>query len=151
MRNQEANWKKRRLQSAFTLTEVVMAMAISALVIGGIIAGYTMSSQRAEWSSYSLAAHSLAMQRLEQTRACKWDPQGWPQVDELVSTNFPVRVDVLDLPISGTNVVYATNTTTITTITTNPPLKMIRVDCKWMFLSRGPFTNTVATYRTADQ
>ncbi len=128
-----------------------MSMAVSALTIGGIIAGYTLSARRAEWSAYSLAANSLAMQRLEQTRACKWDPQGWPLIDELVSSNFPVHVDVLDIPISGTNVVYATNTTTITYLSTNTPLKMIRVDCAWMFLSRGPFTNTVVTYRTSDQ
>ncbi|MSU20294.1 MAG: hypothetical protein EXS30_02740 [Pedosphaera sp.] len=146
-------WSPKQILSlrAFTLAEVVMAMAISALVIGGIIAGYTMSAQRAEWSSYSLAAHSIAMQRLEQTRAAKWDPQGWPQIDELVSSNFPARVEVLDIPISGTNVVYATNITTITSMSATPPLKMIRVDCSWMFLSRGPFTNTVATYRTSDQ
>lgn len=137
--------------SAFTLMEVVMSMAVSALTIGGIIAGYTMSARKAEWSAYSLAAHSLAMQRLEQTRAAKWDPQGWPVIDELVSSNFPVRIDVLDIPISGTNLVYATNTTTISSLSANPPLKMIRVDCAWMFLSRGPFTNTVVTYRTADQ
>jgi hypothetical protein len=128
-----------------------MAMAVSALTIGGIIAGYTMATRRAEWSAYSLAGHSLAMQKLEQTRAAKWDPQGWPAVDELVSTNFPVQIDVLDIPISGTNVVYATNTTTITTLSTSPPLKMIRVDCTWKFLSRGPFTNTIVTYRSADQ
>ncbi len=136
---------------AFTLTEVVMAMAISALTIGGIIAGYTMSTRRAEWSAYSLAAQSLAMQRSEQARAAKWDPQAWPPVDELVSSNFPVRIEVLDIPISGTNVVYATNRTAITTLSANPPLRMIQVDCTWMFLSRGPFTNTVVTYRTGDQ
>ena len=131
--------------------EVVISLSISALTIGAVVTGYTLSTRRAEWSAYSLAAHSLAIQRLEQTRAAKWDPSGWPQVDELVSSNFPVRVEVLDIPISGTNLVCATNSTTITLLSAQPPLKMIRVDCAWMFLSRGPFTNSVATYRTSDQ
>ncbi|MDA1273958.1 MAG: hypothetical protein O2960_07890 [Verrucomicrobia bacterium] len=138
-------------RSAFTLVEVIMSISIAALTIGGIIAGYTLSARWAEWSSYSLAAHSLAMQKLEQARSAKWDPQGWPAIDELVSSNFPVQIDVLDIPISGTNLVYATNTTTITTLSSGPDLKMIRVDCTWMFVSRGPFTNTVMTYRTGDQ
>ncbi|MBI4663658.1 MAG: type II secretion system protein [Verrucomicrobia bacterium] len=136
---------------AFTLMEVVISLSISAMMVGAVITGYTLSTRRAEWSAYSLAAHSLAMQRLEQARAAKWDPNGWPSVDELVSSNFPVQVEVLDIPISGTNLVSATNLTTISTLSTAPPLKMIRVDCVWMFLSRGPFTNTVVTYRTADQ
>ena len=140
-----------RRSSGFTLMEVVISLSISAITIGATITGYTLSTRRAEWSAYSLAAHSLAMQRLEQTRAAKWDPNGWPTADELISSNFPVRQEVLDIPISGTNLVYATNFTTITTLSTTPPLKMIRVDCTWMFLSRGPFTNSVVTYRTADQ
>jgi len=143
--------KKGPAALAFTLMEVVISLAISAITIGAILTGYTLATKRAEWSAYSLAAQSLAMQRLEQTRAAKWDPNGWPPVDELVSSNFPVRQEVLDIPISGTNLVYATNFTSITMLSSSPPLKMIRVDCTWMFISRGPFTNTVATYRTADQ
>lgn len=40
--------------------EVAMAMAIAGLVLGGIILGYVQILQRAKWSAYSLAAHSLA-------------------------------------------------------------------------------------------
>lgn len=138
-------------REGFTLAEVVISMAIASLAISGVIYGYVMTAQRAEWSSYSLAAQSLALQRIEQARACKWDPAGYPPVDELVSSNFGVVVDILDIPMSGTNVVYATNYTTITTVTANPPLRMIRVDCCWMFQKRGAFTNTVATYRGPDQ
>lgn len=138
-------------RKAFTLMEVVISMAIAGLTIGGIISGYILSLRRAEWSAYSLAAHSLAMQRLEQTRAAKWDPQAYPAVDELVAANFPLRIEVLDIPISGTNKVYATNVTTISLLSSSPPLKMIRVDCSWMFQSKGPFTNTLITYRTSDQ
>jgi hypothetical protein len=138
-------------RAAFTLAEVVITTGIAAITLGGSIYGYVTAAHRAEWAAYSLAAHSLAMQRVEQCRAAKWDPLGYPPVDELVATNFPIEINVLDIPISKTNIVNATNFTTITTINANPPLKMIRVDCTWAFLKRGPFTNTVVTYRAADQ
>jgi len=126
-------------------------MAITAVALSGIIYGYISSAQRAEWSAYSLAAHSFAMQRLEQTRAAKWDPQAWPQVDELVATNFPDQVNILDIPVQLTNAVYATNFTLIRDVSTSPALKSIRVECVWRFMERGLFTNTIVTYRAPDQ
>jgi len=51
---------RRRSRKGFTLVEVAMAMAIAGLVLGGIILGYVQILQRAKWSAYSLAAHSLA-------------------------------------------------------------------------------------------
>ena len=72
VKNQIKSSGIRRFQ-AFTLIEVLISTAIAALSIGGVIYGYTMSAQRAEWSAYSLAAHGLAMKYLEQTRSCKWD------------------------------------------------------------------------------
>jgi type II secretory pathway pseudopilin PulG len=140
-----------RSRCAFTLVEVVTATAIGSLAFGGIIYGYLLCAQRAEWAAFSLAAQSLASMRLEQARACKWDPRGWPPVDELVTENFPERAEVLDVPVAGTNTVYATNTVTITQVSTTPPLKVIRVDCTWRFYRRGLFTNTVVTYRAPDQ
>lgn len=142
---------KGRTLAAFSLPEVLVAIAITSIGLTGIIYGYVSSSARAEWSAYSLAAHSLAMQRLEQTRACKWDMQAWPMVDELVSSNFPVQINILDIPISGSNVVYATNFTVIRDVTVNPPCKLIKVDCVWRFMDRGLFTNTIVTYRAPDQ
>jgi type II secretory pathway pseudopilin PulG len=144
---------QRRKPRGFTLAEIVIATALSAMTIGASIYGYIMSAKRAEWSGYSLAAQSLAVQKLEQARACKWDPMATPpfNVDLLVSTNFPMETNILDIPITGTNIVWATNFTTITTIQTNPWLKMIRVDCVWNFNGKGPFTNTIATYRGPDQ
>ena len=147
---QPAGLSLRRRAAAFTLVEVTIAMSIAALSLGAIVNGYVISAQRAEWSAYSLAAHSLAMQGVEQARAAKWDLDGNPPVDELVIGNFPQRINTLDIPRSGTNIVYATNFTTITTISTAPQLKLVQVDCVWKFLSRGPFTNTVTTYRTVD-
>ena len=142
-----------RSQRAFTLAEVIIAMAITALSLSGVVVGYILAAQRAEWSAYSLAAQSLATQRLEQARAAKWDPRASPAVDELTVTNFPtVPTNILDIPINSTNYVYATNFTTITTIPNGgSTLKMIRVDCVWSLQKRGPFTNTIITYRSPDQ
>ena len=144
--------KSRSTKAAgFTLAEVVIASALAAMSMAGIIYGYIQSAKFAEFTSYSLAAQSMAMQRVEQCRASKWDPLGYPPVDELVVSNFAAQVNILDLPISGSNIVYATNFTVITTLATNPPLKMIRVDCVWPFLGRGLFTNSTLTYRAPDQ
>lgn len=140
-----------RSSAGFSLAEVVMAVGITVLVFAGGVLGYVQSAQQAEWSAYSLAANSLAQQRLEQTRAAKWDTQASPPIDNLVATNFPSRVDVLDVPIAGTNIVYATNITTISNLSANPPVKMVRVDCIWRFWNRGVYTNTVVTYRAPDQ
>lgn len=137
--------------AGFTLPELVIATAIAAISLSGVIYGYILSSQSAEWSAYNLAANSLAIQRLEQTRSAKWDRQASPPVDDVVPTNFPVVVEILDIPITKTNVVFATNLTTISTVSTLPPLKMIRVDCSWLFTSGRVFTNTVVTYRAPDQ
>ncbi len=134
----------------FALEDVVMSIGIAAISMGGIVSGYVFAAQQAEWSVFSTAGQSLAIQRLEQTRAAKWDASSYPPVDELVSSNFPVAVADLNVPNTGTNTFKATNTTTITSISTNPPLKLIRVDCTWRCLGRGPFTNTVVSYRGPD-
>ena len=128
-----------RVQSgarAFTLAEVVMAVAITTVVFGGIVTSYIQSGRRAEWSGYSLAAHALAIQQLEQARSAKWDVQSTPVVDEI--TNIArVTSAILDLPISGTNVVRATNYATVSTvaISTTPlvTVHMVEVDTVWPF------------------
>lgn len=148
MRIEANNFRRRR---AFSLIEAVIASAISALMFGGIIYGYIMSSRNAEWSAYSFAAQSLAMERLEQARSCQWDPEANPPVDELVSSNFPILVSVLDIPRSGSNIVYATNYTVISTISTAPPLRMISVETVWPFSINGRrYTNGIVTYRAPD-
>jgi len=137
-----------------TLVEVLISVMI---IAGGVVAtvnGYIFASARAEWSAHSLAAQSLAIQGQEQVRAAKWDPVDSPPIDEVVQGNFPRVGCILDLPVSGTNAVYATNVTTISLISTNPMLKAIQVDCIWPYLNRGSirwYTNTVVTYRSPDQ
>jgi hypothetical protein len=144
---------QRPREAAFTLAEVVVAIAIVTLAFGGVICGYVITGDRAQWSAYSLAAQSLAMQGVEQARAAKWDPKAWPAVDELGVTNY-TEVDMLDVPVSG-KVVQATNYISVTVVSQDPPLRQLRADCVWSFLngrrSRGPFTNTAITLRTADQ
>lgn len=142
--------------AAFTLVEVVVALAISTILFAGIILSFTQTAYRAEWSSYSLAAQNLALQGLEQARASAWDPLAASPVDKCVQTNFPtVTTNILDVPVSAGRVTYATNTWTIKTITNAAyPLKMIRVDCTWPFVRAGKpvvFTNTVATFRAPNQ
>ena len=144
----------RRNQRAFTLVEVVISLALAVLVYGGILKGYVIITDQAEWSCYSLAAQSLAMQGVEQSRSAEWDPQSWPPTDELGTTNYRT-VEQLDVPISG-NPVFATNYISVSMVNTNPPLRMLRTDCIWYLPSRGvktrgPFTNTVVTLRCSDQ
>jgi len=126
-------------------------MAIAGVMVGGLVNGFLQTAQTAEWSAYSFAAQNQALRGLEQTRAAKWDVYAWPPVDQVVSTNFPIFVDVLDVPRSGGNISYATNITTVTNISSSPPLKLVRVDCIWRFMKRGLYTNTAVTYRAPDQ
>jgi len=142
--------RSRRLR-AFTLTEVVFSLALIGLTAGGIINGYIQSARVTDWQARSLAAESLAMQRVEQCRAAKWDTRSFPVVDQLVSSNFPTLTEQMDLPTVSTNASYATIYTTISTISSSPPLRMMQADCVWQFPGRGLFTNTVVTYRAPDQ
>jgi type II secretory pathway pseudopilin PulG len=133
------------------LEEVLVSIAITGIAIGSIATGYINSAQRAEWAASTAAASSLAQQSIEQARVAKWDTQAYPAVDELVPANFAVVVKALDLPVPGTNVVYATNTTTIATVTGNPFLKMIRSESTWQFMGRRVYTNSIVIYRSPDQ
>lgn len=142
----------RRTASGFTLSEVVISIMLSGILFGGLISGYIFSARRVEWSAHSLAAQSLAVQGIEQARAAQWDAGVWPVVDQLPPTNF-TRVEILDLPASGGQTAYATNFISVTTVSTNPPLREIRVDCVWLFAGRDArlYTNSVVTYRASDQ
>jgi type II secretory pathway pseudopilin PulG len=133
---------------AFTLPEVVISLAIASISVGSIMYGYVISAKRAEWSGYSLNAHTLAMQALERARSARWDPTASPAVDMLTTNNFPRERVLMDMPVTGTNAIYATNYITIATISSSPPVKMIRVDCVWHFMNGRLYTNTVASYRT---
>jgi type II secretory pathway pseudopilin PulG len=142
-----------QLSAGFTLAEVVVAISVATLAFGGVIYGYVLTADRAAWSANSLAAQSLAMQGIEQARGAKWDPKAWPAVDELGVTNY-TQVETLDVPRSG-QPLLATNYISVTFVSQDPPLRQLRADCVWSLVngsrSRGPFTNTAVTLRTADQ
>jgi type II secretory pathway pseudopilin PulG len=136
-----------------TLAEVVVAMAIASLTVLGLVGGYTYSTLGAEKAGLSLAANTRALERLEDTHAAIWNVSGWPVVDQLVATNFPAKLVILDLAGQGAGVTYGTNYTTITQVSVAPPLRRVRVDCVWQFRT-GQFssllTNTVETLRGPD-
>ena len=136
-----------------TLAEVVVAVAISGLMVLGLVGGYISSMVAAEKSGLSLAANTRALERLEDTHGAIWNVSGWPVVDQLVTTNFPPKVVIIDLAGQGTGTTYGTNYTTITQVSLSPQLRRVRVDCAWRFQS-GQFsrllTNTVETLRGPD-
>lgn len=163
------NAPEKRRVAAFTLAEVVMAVAIAAMIFGGIITANVHLTQRAEWTGQSLAAQALAIQQLEQARSAVWDNTlfknemtnlnllGWTY-----NTNTGVgkgySYALLDLPIAGTNYVQATNYVTLTQLTnvTGLPavkLQMLQVETVWRFKAFGGprlHTNTVVTYYAPD-
>jgi hypothetical protein len=135
-----------------TLVEVAIAMGVAGLAIAGVVNGYIFCTQSAAKSALSLAAGARAIERLEQTRAASWHNASSPPVDQLVASNFPPEVVTLDLPASASGIVtYATNYTQISQISTNFPLKRIRVDCVWSFRgSKSLNTNSIETCRAPD-
>src|SRR2546421_11382291 len=102
-----------RQAPAYTLMEVVISLLIISVSLGAILTVYVQSAVRSEWSAYSLAAQMMALDGIEQCRAAKFDPRGSPPTDALVSSNFPVRVDVLDVSTLNNVLTYGTNTITI--------------------------------------
>lgn len=135
----------------FTLIEQMFALLLAGITVSAVVSGFWQSVQQAEWSAHSLAAQSLAQQSMEQARAAKWDPNASPSVDQLQQTNFPVRIEVMDIPSGRGQDLLATNRTTIRVISEHPPLRMIEVECTWRFGNRKVYTNTIATYRAPDQ
>jgi hypothetical protein len=116
-----------------------------------------------------LAAQALAIQQLEQARSAVWDNS--VSKNEMTNLNllnwtYNAATGVgkgyswanLDLPISGTNYIQATNYVTVTLLTnvTGLPaikLQMVQVDTVWRFLAFGGtrlYTNSIATYYAPD-
>jgi prepilin-type N-terminal cleavage/methylation domain-containing protein len=157
-----------RKKAGFTLVEVVMAIAIVALVFAGIINAYIQSGLRLEWTGYSLAAQSLAIETIEQARSCVWDPAETPPVNEVTNLNLMgmsfntnsltwsgYSTNILDVPYESSNYVVATNLVSITTvnISSNAQVEVVTVQTVWPFFIRAQnlfFTNTVATIISPD-
>jgi prepilin-type N-terminal cleavage/methylation domain-containing protein len=152
MTTNQFNGRVRQLpESGMTLVEVVVAMAITGLAIGGILNGYNYCTNSSQKAALFLAANARAMERLEETRSAKWDTASWPAVDHLVATNFPSKVVTLDKSGVGGAILPATIQTTIAPVSSNPPLKRIRVDCIWKYRGVELITNTVESFRAPDQ
>ena len=134
-----------------TLAEVLIALAISGLMVAAIVYGYGYSINSAESFSLSLEANAQASEQIEEIRCAPWDSTSSPVIDQVVASNFPARIVTLDLAGSGSGVTYATNFIQITVISSNPPLKRIRVDCVWAFKNSQLMTNTIETCRAPDQ
>ena len=140
--------------AAFTLVEVVISTVIIMLVFGAIIGGSIQTSYRAEWTGYSLAAQAAAVQQLELAKCAVWDPLQTPVKDEIIALPTITTV-LLDLPVTGTNTVYATNYTTITLLSISGGYSnyLVKVDTVWPFRWKNQvayFTNTVADYYAPD-
>ena len=148
-----------------TLPEVLIAIVVLTVVMGGVLMGYVQANRMAEFSSQSLAATSYALQGMERMRAAQWN------AEMIATTNgpgtsdvLPLRVqadgsysystneiDVLDVPSTGYQI-PVTNYLTVTQIYTNPSLRQILSQVVWTFpLTGQPFTNSVVTLRAPDQ
>ena len=137
--------------AGIAVTEVIMSMGVAAVAVGCIISGYLLAAKAAELSASSAAVQWSVIQAMERTRSARWEPLAATPIDELVQTNFPTSVIALDILLNKKKVAYATNKTTITSLTGYPTLRMIRVESTWASSARGPFTNSLTTYRSADR
>jgi prepilin-type N-terminal cleavage/methylation domain-containing protein len=140
-----------RQEHGFTLEEVIISIAITGISISATVSGYYYSSLRIEWSAHSMAAQSQVLRRMEQVQAAQWNPSANSPVDELTNTNFPTVIGPLELPVVATNTVSSTLVTSIQSISSNPPLKMIKVECSWEFLNGNTYTNSLVSLRNPDQ
>ena len=151
-----------------------MALAIIIMVLGGVLVSYTQTSQQAEWSGYSLAAQAAGIQQLEQARAGVWDAyQGKNDLTNLSLLNWKYdstnkicsgyTTMILDVPISGSNYVVATNFVKIKMVNLNGvttpsiQVQMVTVDTVWPFIGRFGtnwcvrlYTNHAAIYCATD-
>ncbi len=137
-------------RAAFTLAELLISIALLAMVMAGVIYGYAQANRIAEWSSMSQAAQSYALQGLEQVRSAKWDLWANPTVDLMPApTNF-TQSDIMDVPVTGAPF-YVTNYIKLIQISTSPQVREVWSQCIWKFpLTGQSFTNTVITYRAPD-
>ena len=165
--------RAKRQQTGFTLVEVVMALAIVGLVFAGILNAYIQTGLRLEWTGYSLAAQSLAVESIEQARSSLWDPAENPPVNEITNltlngmtsaTNTSGQqywqgwsTNILDIPYVSGNYVVATNIVTITmknvSTYTNVQVEVVQVQTIWPFFIRAQhlfFTNTISTIISPD-
>jgi prepilin-type N-terminal cleavage/methylation domain-containing protein len=125
--------------AAFTLIEVVVAMAISALLMAGSFTGFNLAGRQVQYSACNLAANTMAMGEIEKFLAdTPTQLLGLP-----TSGTQPTN---LCLPVSESNIVSCTNFYTISDVSSSPPYAMIEMQCIWNN-GFGSCTNTVTVLR----
>ncbi len=143
--------RNRRSLAGFALEEVVVALSIVGITTSAAISGYVHVGKRSDWASRSLAADTAAIRRMEQIRVARWDTLAASATDQVVEANFPPTELALDIPQKDSVPVRGTLRTTIQQISSNPPLKMVQVDCVWASLDGRSFTNKLISYRAPNQ
>lgn len=131
-------------ETAFTLMEIMMTAGISSIIIAGILFGFIVSARNLEWTATSLQAHAGVIERLEQTYSVTYKPQPPNPIDNLISANFPATTNRY---IQGTNYTYISDN--INQGVTNQFMKMVRVDCVWVFHGKL-YTNSASMLRAPD-
>jgi len=134
-----------------TLVEVVVALAITGLTVGGIVSGYIYCTTSAVKAELFQSANAKAMERIEEARSARWDTSSYPATNQLIAANFPDEVVTLDLTGTNAGGTSATIQTYISQISTNPPFTKVHVDCIWQFRGVEWITNTIETIRAPDQ
>jgi hypothetical protein len=143
----------RRQVSTYSLAELVMAIAIVALVLDGMTVAYTQTTHCAQWTGCSLAAQALASQQLEQARSAVWDPSISISKNELTNLNLSswsysggvltgYTWTNLDIPISSTNAERATNYVTVRMLYLNGIASPL---ARCLFASRRAFWNSACS------
>jgi prepilin-type N-terminal cleavage/methylation domain-containing protein len=137
----------------FTLAEVLIALALVGMMIGGIITSYLAVAYRGEWASASSAAHRLSVMKLEQLKAAPWG-----DLMELARNNPAGRrtsLGHMDLPLSVPGPFAATVEFWAEAVpegNPDPDLLKLTVQCVWSLGSRT-YTNpnpALVTYRGRD-
>jgi len=139
-----------------TLVEVMVAIAIFALVFGSVMTGLWQANYRAFWISCDAEAGRLAELRMEQMQSAQWDITASPVIDQLTTNNFTNMTYVLLSYTNGVSPIVATNWVSISIVTNAtysayPAYKVLSSSVAWTFEGRGPWTNTVTTLRALDQ
>ena len=122
--------------TAFTLVEVVMSIAILALVMAGMIFGYVQTNHRAEWSSMSLDAQSFAAEAIEQVRAAQWALNGGTATNQLQLLPLSyTRTNTMLIPSTGklTNVLTTVTISPNLYANDNPPLRQFTCSMRLVF------------------
>jgi len=128
----------------FTLTEIVITLLIAVMLIAGVLYGYLQSARNLAWATNSLQAQFNAMSQMEITYSVVYKPQPPSPNDQLVSSNFPPMTAV---NVEGTNYTYIS--TNLNSGISNQFMKMVRVDCVWLFQDKI-YTNSVSCLRAPD-